>query len=782
MHIKLIEIANFRKLLSIRVDLAAATTLFVGANNSGKTSAMLALRRFLSPRRCLFEMHDFTLCHWSTVIGIGKSWIEARDKEEVVDLVIVPWVSVLPTLDLWLHVETGEMHHVRDLIPTLDWEGGSLGVRLRYEPKDLKLLYKDFMGALSDAEAMRAAAIAAVAAEHPDADSPPAPPKLTIWPESLVDFLSRRLSTYFTVQAYSLDPTKLVEPSKSQAQPQVLPPSSLPVGSDVLAGLIRVHDIPAQRGFGEEQPGQEDEDAPATAAGSRLSDQLKSYYAKHLDPTKGPEPKDLGALQAIEAAQDAFDKRLTDSFKAAFTEVEGMGYPGVTDPRPRVSTRLKAIDGLNHSAAITFEIDVIAEDGEMTPILCLPEANNGLGYQNLISMIFRLMSFRDAWLRVGKASKAAAALHTEPLHLVLVEEPEAHLHAQVQQVFIKKAYAVLRAHEDLGDNAKLRTQLVVSTHSSHVAHETSFSCLRYFRRLPAGMAAKVPVSTVINMSEVFGANGETERFVTRYLRAQHADLFFADAAVLVEGPAERMLVPNFIRAHYDELNQCYITLLEIGGSHAHRLRPLIEHLGLLTLIITDLDTLTGTGGTSAQPAKGTAQKTNNATLKTWIPAMDDVDALINADHKAKTRHSDGDPLFAVRVAYQVPVEVTHPGAAGPDTAFPYTFEDALAFENIAFFAAFGGSGLVRKFREAIGAGGGAAAMGSRMYQALKDGKKAEFALDVLEADGFDGLVVPRYIAEGLEWLLGQLKKKQVEILPEIKVAEPNAPKLGRGAS
>lgn len=778
MHIKFVEVANFRKLLSIRVDLSATTTLFVGANNSGKTSAMLALRRFLSPRRCPFEIHDFTLCHWPAIIGIGKSWVEARDNEEVVDLIVEPWVSSLPTLDLWLHVEPGEMHHVRDLIPTLDWAGGDLGVRLRYEPKDLNLLYKDFKGALSDAEAMRAAAMAAAAAENPEADPPPTPPKLTIWPESLVDFLSKRLSTHFTIQTYTLDPAKLVDPAKSQAQPQDLPPTSLPIGSDVLAGLIKVHDIPAQRGFGEEQPSHEDEDAPAAAAGSRLSDQLKSYYAKHLDPTKGPDPKDLGALQAIEAAQDAFDKRLTESFKPAFTEVGGMGYPGVTDPRPRVSTRLKAIDGLNHSAAISFEVDVISEDGEATPILRLPEANNGLGYQNLISMIFRLMSFRDAWMRVGKASKTTSAVHIEPLHLVLVEEPEAHLHAQVQQVFIKKAYAVLRAHDDLGDNPKLRTQLVVSTHSSHVAHETSFSCLRYFRRLPAGMAAKVPVSTVINMSEVFGANGETERFVTRYLRAQHADLFFADAAILVEGPAERMLVPNFIRAHYDELNQCYITLLEIGGSHAHRLRPLIEHLGLLTLVITDLDTLTETGGSSAQPAKGTGQKTNNATLKTWIPAKDDVDALIDADEKSKTLRVDTDQLFAVRVAYQVPLEVTPPGAAGPEIAFPYTFEDAFAFENLAFFAEFEGTGLVRKFKTAIEAGGGAAAIGGKMYRDLKDGKKAEFALDVLEAEGFDDLVVPRYIAEGLEWLLAQLKKKQAEILPAIELvetAEPEAP-------
>ena len=771
MHIEFVEIANFRKLLSTRVDLSTTTTLFVGANNSGKTSAMLAMRRFLSPRRCPFEIHDFTLCHWPAISALGESWIAARDAGDVIDLVVDPWASVLPMLDLWLYVETGEMHHVRDLIPTLDWEGGRLGVRLRYEPKDLDLLYKDFMGAVSDAEAMKAAAIAAAAAEHPDADPPPDPPKLTIWPENLIDFLSRRLSTHFTIRAYSLDPAKLAVPDKSQARPQALSVASLPIDGDPLNGLIRVHDIPAQRGFGEERSGQDDEDAPAVVAGSRLSDQLRSYYAKHLDPTKGPDPKDLGALQAIEAAQDAFDKRLTESFETAFTEVEGMGYPGVTDPRPRVSTRLKAIDGLNHSAAISFEVDVIAENGAITPLLRLPETNNGLGYQNLISMIFRLMSFRDAWMRVGKASKGATITSTEPLHLVLVEEPEAHLHAQVQQVFIKKAYAVLRAHEDLGESEMLRTQLVVSTHSSHVAHETSFSCLRYFRRLPAGMAAKVPVSTVVNLSEVFGPGSETERFVTRYLRAQHADLFFADAAILVEGSAERMLVPNFIRARYDGLNQCYITLLEIGGSHAHRLKPLIDHLGLLTLIITDLDTLDSTGGASVQPAKGANQKTNNATLKTWVPNVEDVDALMDADAAAKTLLVEGDPLFAVRVAYQTPLAVTAPGSAKPEMAYPYTFEDALAFENLAFFSSLAGSGLVHKFRDAITAGGSATVIGKRMYDSLKSGKKAEFALDVLEAEEFDDIVVPGYIAEGLDWLLKQLKKKQVEILPQEEQAE-----------
>ena len=769
MHIEIVEIANFRKLLATRIDLSPSKTLFVGANNSGKTSAMLALRRFLSPRRCPFELHDFTLCHWPAVDAIGQRWIAARAAEEVVELDLEAWTPVLPTLDLWLHVEPGEMHHVRDLIPTLDWEGGRLGVRLRYEPDDMSALYKDFMGAVADAAELQAAATAEHAKRNEQV-APPAPqPKLTLWPSSLADFLSRRLRTHFTIRAYTLDPDKLAVPVRSQAQPQALTAASLPIEGDPLKGLVRVHDIPAQRGFGEESAKEDDEETPAGSPGSRLSDQLRSYYAKHLDPTKGPDPKDLGALQAIEAAQDAFDQRLTESFMAAFREVEEMGYPGVTDPRPKVSTRLKAIDGLNHAAAVTFVVDVTSEDGEVTPLLRLPENNNGLGYQNLISMIFKLMSFRDAWMRVGKASKGATVASTEPLHLVLIEEPEAHLHAQVQQVFIKKAYDVLRAHEDLGDNHRLRTQLVVSTHSSHVAHETPFDCLRYFRRLPAGMVARVPVSTVINLHEVFGGGDATQRFVTRYLRAQHADLFFADAAILVEGPAERMMLPNFIRANYDKLNQSYITLLEIGGSHAHRLRSLIDHLGLLTLIVTDLDTLDGATNKSAQPAIGTGQITDNDTLKSWVPALTDVDALIAADAATKTLEAAEDALFAVRAAYQMPIAVTVPGTVAAETAYPYTFEDALAFENLGFFASLAGHGLVRKFRDAIEAGGGVQAIGQKMYEALRDGKKAEFAFDVILAEGFDALTVPRYIAEGLEWLQDRLKKKQAEILPAAEV-------------
>ena len=243
-------------------------------------------------------------------------------------------------------------------------------------------------------------------------------------------------------------------------------------------------------------------------------------YIQHLDPFDKPEPKDIQALQALHEAQTAFGVRLADCFADALKELEDIGYPGVTDPKLTVTTSIKPIDGLNHSSAVQYEVPTyLAAKAKGHR---LPEDSNGLGYQNLVSMVFALMSFRDKRMRVGKAggSTTTEGALIPPLHLVLIEEPEAHLHAQVQQVFIRQAYEVLRKHDKLKESTDLRTQLVVSTHSSHLAHEADFASLRYFRRLPAPPeAGSVPISSVVNLSEIFDDANKTERFVKRYLKA-----------------------------------------------------------------------------------------------------------------------------------------------------------------------------------------------------------------------------------------------------------------------
>lgn len=154
MHIRHVEISNFRKLLSVRIDLAAQTTLFVGANNSGKTSAMQALRRFLSARNQTFTTHDITLSHWGGINDLGQTWLDSWGGATKPDLSPASWAPFLPALDLWLDVLPKELHLVSKLLPTLDWTGGLLGVRLRLEPKDTELLFKEFVEAIGSTEAL----------------------------------------------------------------------------------------------------------------------------------------------------------------------------------------------------------------------------------------------------------------------------------------------------------------------------------------------------------------------------------------------------------------------------------------------------------------------------------------------------------------------------------------------------------------------------------------------------------------------------------------------------
>ena len=73
MRITSITIHNFRKLLQCQIDISENTTLFVGANNSGKTSAMDALGKFLSNRS--FTFNDLTISKRADINQLGLTWV-----------------------------------------------------------------------------------------------------------------------------------------------------------------------------------------------------------------------------------------------------------------------------------------------------------------------------------------------------------------------------------------------------------------------------------------------------------------------------------------------------------------------------------------------------------------------------------------------------------------------------------------------------------------------------------------------------------------------------------
>lgn len=74
MKIDFVEIKNFRKLQSCRIDFSDKTTVFVGANNSGKTSAMLALIKFLKRRPIVLD--DFTVTNIVSIQKLGVKYVD----------------------------------------------------------------------------------------------------------------------------------------------------------------------------------------------------------------------------------------------------------------------------------------------------------------------------------------------------------------------------------------------------------------------------------------------------------------------------------------------------------------------------------------------------------------------------------------------------------------------------------------------------------------------------------------------------------------------------------
>src|SRR6185437_700638 len=105
------HIRNLRRLRDVRIDLAGKTTTFVGANNSGKTTAAQAFVLFLdSGSRGKFSIHDFNN-------GVWEGFIEAANDQTGA----TPFPAI--SFDLWFAVDDQSLHRVYELLPDLDWSG-----------------------------------------------------------------------------------------------------------------------------------------------------------------------------------------------------------------------------------------------------------------------------------------------------------------------------------------------------------------------------------------------------------------------------------------------------------------------------------------------------------------------------------------------------------------------------------------------------------------------------------------------------------------------------------
>ena len=684
MKIKSVTIRNFRRLECVDIDIESDETVFVGPNNSGKTSATSAMRCFLGDKD--FKVYDFSVSRVSDF----ESFIAEDDQERL------PAID----LDIWFVVDPASIAFGRafSLLPSLSDDYTELGVRLRFEKTDANRLRSEYLEAYPAGED----------GSHK---------------RSLFHYLGtdRNLKKHFDVSYYSL------ERAEDDISASLLNRTE---GKQLLQSLVRIDFVDAQRNI-------DDNEAHRS---NRLSAAFAAYYRKNLEQAE--------AADSANEVIDENNQRLTEHYEKHFSGlmqmIQGLGVPSVNDRDLKVVSSLSPETALQGNTALLY-IDQTKKHE-------LPESYNGLGFKNLVYMAIQISHFHLQWM------------HTEinrPLsQIIFIEEPEVHLHAQVQQTFISNIRAILAKAAIIDGNAEMLPQLVVTTHSSHILDAVEFAKVRYFLRCELEGEDPATVRT-LNASQVLNlrefqpgaikieeeniSEEEALTFLKKYIMLTHCDLFFADAALLVEGTVEKLLLPKMIEKSAPALSQSYLTILEVGGAYAHRFAGLLKFLSIPYLVITDIDSVEADGHHKVCRADTKGAHTSNASLKHFL-GVKSISELchLNVAKKDQIRED----RF---IAYQTEVQAKENGDTVP--MLGRTLEEALVYQNLAKYRA-------REMELGIEIPDLPLEAYNAVYERVKSGgfKKTDFALDVLASA--ENWAVPAYISEGLVWLQKRLDKER----------------------
>lgn len=657
-----IDIRNFRLLqaTSIRMDDKQPTTILIGPNNSGKTSVAEALLLFVGNAEKNFSTYDFSVACRNDFDKAQQAMLAGENN------------PAMPVMAIDLHFEYNDKPEdlavAADLLMDLNPETNRVILRVEFGVKDVMSLFNDFR-------------------DTREKD------------QTLFEFLSDDLAKYYSLAWYK------VAPENDEKEPLD--------DKKVVERILKVDFVFAQRHIDDR------EDSRAT----RLSHLLHAHYQKHYREVEPEKHEDIEAILKMHAEE--LGGKYMKAFDGLIASLKQFGYPQRRAPSMSIRAELNSDTIFKENTRIYYGTHPeTATDGtirEKTPTttglasslsLELPEKYNGLGYKNLIYMVLQIQSFRLILERMPSDRPR--------VHLIFIEEPEIHLHPQVQCIFIKQIASFLNK-----DGKGQDVQVVLTTHSAHIIADSGFRPIRYFRQ----KGNCVDVRDLLEFENISGGE-DAVRFLSKYMSLMRCDLFFADKAILVEGQVERLLLPKMIAEtsvkSKPEFSSEYLSILEVGGAHAHRFKALLKFIGIPTLIITDLDSV-GDDGKACSVALGT--KTSNAMLKDWLPRKTALDELHKANAVQKTDE-------CIHVAYQCSEDGKLPCARSFEEAFIYKNADWLITNRTSLpatekhFELKSATDLIDKaFDIAL--------------------PKVNFALDLMFTDGWK---TPRYITEGLEWL------------------------------
>ena len=690
MKIKKIEVENFRLLKNFSMDLEKELSLVIGKNNTGKTSILSVLDKFLN-EKAKFTYDDFN-------IDFKENFEKAVTASDI--------PNDFPNIGIKLKIfieydERDDLSNVSRVLMDLDPNNNNIVLGFDYT-----INYDDFLK-------LRADYTAFAASEKSKVDEGK---KKTA--RELKEFLKQELDNYFKSQKKSFEYDNSTKTFNEA--------SFIDLKDETIAikDIISFKYISARR------------DVTNKEKENTLSKQTSNLYKRKEDSSEKNQATENFKDQLSET-DDTLSEIYKELFKGVVENVQKFGGIKLNE------TDISIISTLQHRDLLEGNTTVVYSHNDHK----LPEHYNGLGYMNLISMIFEIEILVQDFRR-DKNKKPA------DINLLIIEEPEAHTHPQMQYVFIKNIKKLLAEGIKREDGINRPLQYIITTHSSHIVADSDFDDIKYLR---VETKNNVLAKNLLDLRKEYDADPKQYQFLKQYLTISRAEIFFADKAVLIEGDTERILIPTFMRkvdleeftrlknegtedAFLPLLSQ-NISIIEVGA-YSQIFEKFIEFLGIKSLILTDIDAIKiekqdekGKDVWGACPVlEGT--KTSNSAINHFLSGViwENLKILPVSDRTITVGNSK------VCICYQQEENGYH----------ARSFEDAFIHSNREFVK--GSKDTFQGIKNASQFDDDEKSPYELAINCIN--KKTHFALDILyhSDENLSNWSIPAYIKNGLLWL------------------------------